>query len=93
MNGKDTNSDGLADVTTALDLSTNVVSGIVSADRFTFTFHSTAAPQVGLSSMGYGNVNASSETPACVGASFDLVTEKQYKVIVFPTVVEETPAA
>ncbi len=93
MNGKDTNSDGVADVTTALDLSTNVVSGTISADRFTFTFHSTATPQVGLSSMGYGNVNASSENPACVGASFDLVTEKQYKVIVFPPVVEETPAA
>lgn len=94
MNGVDTNSDSIIDQTTQLDLSTNVVTGTVSADKYTFSFHTISDPVVGLSSMGYGNVNNDTETPECVGASFDLVAEKQYEAITFPTpAVEETPAA
>ena len=76
MNGND------SDRATACDLSSNTVSGTVSADSNTFAFHNAA--QDDLSSMGYGNLNGTVKTAECVGSSYALVCGRE-SLVVFPT--------
>lgn len=89
MNGIDSDNDGLYDILTKLDLSTNTVSGILSADSYTFSFI-TKTEKAQLSSMGWGKITDQYETPKCVGSSYDLVSNEQYSTdITFPTIVSE----
>ena len=87
MNGLDTNTDGNADELTKLDLSSNTITGsIIATDdtKITFTFHT--KDNNSLSSMGYGKINNELDTPACVGSSYDLVSNEGYdgETLVFP---------
>ena len=75
MNGSAT------DRATAIDLSTNKVTGRVIADSNTFAFHNAA--QDDLSSMGYGNINGTVKDAECVGSSYALVCGRE-DLVVFP---------
>ncbi len=83
MNGADLDNNGEYETHTALDLSTNTVTGTLSADYYTFTFV-TKTDRYPLSSMGYGKTTEENTEAKCVGSSYDLVNKATYTSITFP---------